>query len=113
MHELEKAKLVRHHAKRLRQLGADNELVEEVVARLSRHDVSSSAKKETAAQLPLQRIRRISPAKVCRGALGFRARQTRKHEYSIIKKDATETRSPASLRSKREEPPITNSPETQ
>ena len=33
MHELEKAKLVRHHAKRLRQLGADNELVEEVVAR--------------------------------------------------------------------------------
>jgi hypothetical protein len=47
MHEIEKAKLVRHHAKRLRQLGADDELVEEVVARLSQHDVSSSVEKET------------------------------------------------------------------
>ena len=35
MHESEKAKLVRHHAKRLRQLGADNELVEQLVTRLS------------------------------------------------------------------------------
>ncbi len=29
-------------------------------------------------------IRRASPAKVCRGALGFRARQTRKQEYSVV-----------------------------
>jgi len=43
MHDLEKAKLVRHHTKRLRQLGVDNELVEEVIARLHWHDVSCSA----------------------------------------------------------------------
>jgi transposase len=112
MHELEKAKLVRHHAKRLRQLGVDNELVEEVIAQLDRHDVSRSIEKETTTQLPLQIIRRASPAKVCRGALGFRARQTRKHEYSIVKKRSSGTRSPAP-RSKRDEPPETKSPETQ
>ena len=33
--------------------------------------------------LPLV-IRRACPAKVCRGALGFRARQTRKQEYSVV-----------------------------
>jgi hypothetical protein len=103
MHETEKPKLVRHHAKRLRELGADNELVEEVVARLSRPGVSSSVEKETTTQPPLQPIRRASPARVCRGALGFRARQTRKHEYSI-------GNSPARPQSKRDEPPETKQP---
>jgi transposase len=107
MHKLEKAKLVRHHAKRLRQLGADNELVEEVLARLNRHD-ASSVETETTTQPPIQATRRVSPAKVCRGALGFRARQTRKHEYSIVRKRVTETRP----HSKPNEPPETNSPET-
>jgi transposase len=113
MHELEKARLVRHHAKRLRQLGADNELVEEVVARLDRPNAFPSVSNEATTQSPLQVIRRASPAKVCRGALGFRARQTRKHEYSIVKKRPTESRSPVRPRSKRDEPPETNGPQTQ
>ena len=81
MHKLEKAKLLRHHAKRLRQLGADNELVGEVLARLDQNN-ASSVETETTPGPPLQATRRMSPAKVCRGALGFRARQTRKHADS-------------------------------
>ena len=107
MHELEKAKLVRHHAKRLRQLGADSELVEQVIARLDRHD-DSSVETEITTRPPLQTTRRVSPAKVCCGALGFRARQTRKHEYSTVRKRAPETRS----RLKSNEPPERNNPET-
>jgi hypothetical protein len=86
MHELEKAKLVRHHAKRLRQLGADEALVDEVVAQLSHlEECPRIEEEEEPPQVaPPQRIRKASPAKVCRGALGFRARQTRKQKYSIF-----------------------------
>jgi hypothetical protein len=105
MHNLQKEKLVRHHAKRLRQLGADNELVDEVIARLDRHDVSTSVEKENTMQLSIQPIRKASPAKVCRVALGLRARQTRKHEYKVVKKGTTGTRSPAQPQSKHAEPP--------
>ncbi len=69
MHELEKVKLVRHHAKRLRQLGADDRFVNELVARLNQPEgCSSVGKKETAVP---QLIHKACPAKVCRGALGF------------------------------------------
>jgi hypothetical protein len=109
MHELEKAKLVRHHAKRLRQLGADDDLVNELVARLNHPTVYSSVEKsETTTQLPPQPIRKASPAKVCRGALGFRARQTRKHEYSVTDRRAAETHSATHAEGKRKKEPETN-----
>jgi transposase len=88
MHELEKAKLVRHHAKRLRQLGADETLVGELVARLTATPACSPEGKQADASEP-QRISKSCPAKVCRGALGFRARQTRKQEYSVLKDRST------------------------
>lgn len=77
LHEKEREKLIRHHSKCLRKLGASDELVQQVIA---------SA--ETAAPSPQQtpadtlRVRRVAPAKI--GALGFRARPQRTTEYSII-----------------------------
>jgi transposase len=106
MHELEKAKLVRHHAKRLRQLGADDSLVNELVARLNQPEGRPSVeKKETAVP---QLIRKVCPAKVCRGALGFRARQTRKQEYSRVERPATETLPPERPQSQRKKQPKAN-----
>jgi transposase len=84
IHATEKAKLVRHHAKRLRQLGADEKLVEEMIARMNQAEACSAAKAEQASEPPPKVIRKTCPAKVCRGALGFRARQTRKQVYSVV-----------------------------
>lgn len=100
MHELEKAKLVRHHAKHLRQLGADEKLVEEMVARLNQPEACTPAEQNPASSQEREMIRRASPAKVCRGALGFRARQTRKQEYSVLKERAAEGPSQVQPRSK-------------
>jgi transposase len=83
MHETEKAKLIRHHARRLRQLGADEKLIAQLVDQISQPSACSSSEQADTSHAKL--IRRASPAKVCRGALGFRARQTRKQEYSIEK----------------------------
>jgi transposase len=83
-HATEKAKLVRHHAKRLRQLGADEKLVEEMILRLNQADADSAAQAEAASASQKKVIRRASPAKACRGALGFRARQTREQVYSVV-----------------------------
>lgn len=105
MHELEKAKLVRHHAQRLRQLGADDGLVNELVAKMSQPVCSSIETNQTAIPRP---IRKVCPAKVCRGALGFRARQTGKRENSTVKKPATETLLPTPSQSKRRKHPETN-----
>ena len=106
MHELEKAKLVRHHAKRLRQLGADEALVDEVVAQLSHlEECPRIEEEEEPPQVaPPQRIRKASPAKVCRGALGFRARQTRKQKYSVFKERAAADPSRERPKSKRKKP---------
>ena len=74
MHELEKAKLVRHHAQRLQQLEADDGLVNELVAKMNQPEVCSSIETN---QTPIPRpIRKVCPAKVCRGALGFRDRKS-------------------------------------
>jgi transposase len=35
MHEMERAKLIRHHSKRLRELGADEELITQMIAKLA------------------------------------------------------------------------------
>jgi len=84
MHATERAKLIRHHAKRLRHLGADEKLVEEMISRMNQADACSPAKEKQASAPPPKVIRRECPAKVCRGALGFRARQTRKQVYSVV-----------------------------
>jgi transposase len=109
MHELEKAKLVRHHAKRLRQLGADNEVVNELVARLSHPAASSSVEEnEPTTEVLQQPLRKVCPAKVCRGPLGFRARQTRKHEYYVGNHEADESTSPKPGKAKRKKKSETN-----
>jgi hypothetical protein len=88
IHEMERAKLVRHHAKRLRQLGADEQLVAEMVTRLNQPQTCSPAKeKQTDDQQP-EVVRKACPPKVCRGELGFRARLTRKQEYSVLRERA-------------------------
>jgi transposase len=111
MHELEKAKLVRHHANRLRQLGADDSLVNELVTRLNQPPGCSSVEKKETAMSQLSR--KTCPAKVCRGALGFRARQTRKQEYSRVERPATETAAPGQPQSKRRKQPKTTFQEPQ
>jgi transposase len=85
LHEAEKAKLVRHHAKRLRQLGADEKLIAVMVEQIQQQACFSPAEEQAEARPKLKPFRRACPAKVCRGALGFRARTTRKQEYSVEK----------------------------
>lgn len=81
IHEMERSKLIRHHAKSLRKLGVDEGLVNQMVtaaeaepkvSTINERAESSVAPRSTGARIP-----RASPAKACRGALGFRARQTR------------------------------------
>ena len=94
MHETKKAKLIRHHSKRLRQLGADEELINQMVAKLNATPpVCSPAggEKQTELVAPPSPVVKTYPAKVCRGALGFRARQTRKQQYSVVKERAATT----------------------
>lgn len=108
IHELEKAKLVRHHTKRLRQLGADVALVNELVVRLNQPPVGSSVESSEKATEASPPNRKVCPAKVCRGALGFRARQTRKKEYSVVRHPDAKTGSTARANAKREQQPETN-----
>lgn len=112
MHAIEKAKLVRHHAKRLRQLGADEKLVEEMVTQLNRTETCSPAEEKQAACPQPEVIRRASPAKVCRGALGFRTRQTRKQEYSVVKDREAGGPSQVQPRTKRKTKPKSDTPKT-
>ena len=63
--DYEKAKLIRHHARRLRQLGADEKLIELLIQQMEEPAPAEQAQTRPAV------IRRACPAKVCRGALGF------------------------------------------
>jgi hypothetical protein len=75
--------------------------LEQLMVRLNRPAVCSSAEdKQTAVQPPPQHIRKACPARVCRGALGFRARQTRKQEYSVVNHQTADTTSRSWPRSK-------------
>jgi hypothetical protein len=58
------------------------------VNRLNRPDACSSAEKKQANSQPPKLIGGACPARVCRGALGFRARETRKQEHSVVKDPA-------------------------
>ena len=100
MHEMEKAKLVRHHTKRLRQLGADEALIVQLVESLAQTDACPSPAKEQAPTEP-EKIRKACPAKARKGALGFRARQTRRQEYSVFKERAARSPSLARPKTKR------------
>jgi transposase len=115
LHEVEKAKLIRHHSKRLRQLGADEDLIDQMVGQLTAKPPVRSLPEEKqteAAPLPSSpRILKTSPAKVCRGALGFRARQTRKQEYSVVKERAAVIPSQARPQSQRRKANKTKDPQ--
>ena len=96
MHELERAKLIRHHSKRLRDLGP----MKNLSARWS-------------PSLPLNRrcdrngcanATHPQDLKVCRGALGFRARQTRPQVYSVVKERAAGAPSQGRPKPKRAKP---------
>jgi transposase len=102
MHEMERQKLVHHHARRLRALGAEPEAVEAIVEQLLRpaptaeESQSSVTIEEACPAEPTpvtvtRKPRRSSPPKgrgeVCRGKLGFRVRQTRKPP-SVIKEQS-------------------------
>jgi transposase len=113
MHAMEKAKLVRHHAKRLRELGADEKLIEDMVARMTQPEACSSVEQKQAVSSLPTLIRRTCPAKVYRGALGFRARQTRKQEYSIVKEQSAGSPSQVRPRSKRKTKPDTDTRKTE
>jgi hypothetical protein len=110
MHEMERAKLIRHHGKRWRELGADEELIGQMVVKLTVQPpiCSSAAEKQTDPDATQPRIRRVSPAKVCRGALGFRTRQTRPQEYSVFKERAAGAPSQGRPKSKRAKPKAQN-----
>ena len=92
MHHLERAKLIHYHSKRLRELGADEETIGNMVAKLMAEpeDTAPAEPKQTEPE----RIVKTSPGKVCRGALGFRARQTTPHKYSVLKDRAAKAAKP-------------------
>jgi transposase len=92
-HEREKAKLIRHHAKRLRQLGADEGLVEELVQRLQQPEVGSfvpvqpAVTERSLAPSP-------SPARFYRGALGFRAGRPHQRESRVARQQTGRSHAP-------------------
>lgn len=98
MHELERQKLVRHHAKRLRALGAEPETVAMIVEQLlsppvpaeeapigAEEDERPAEETQLTAAQPKGRPTRRPKVRdeICRGKLGFRARATR-NRYSVI-----------------------------
>jgi hypothetical protein len=52
--------------------------------------VCPSIEEKQTVSTPPARILKACPPKVRRGALGFRARQTRKQQYSVVKQQVTE-----------------------
>ena len=82
MHEKERAKLLHHHSTRLLQLGADPALLAQLQQSIAQAPASTPSK---AGDTAPARCPKASPPKVCRGALGFRTRQTRKQIYSVVK----------------------------
>jgi transposase len=99
MHEMERQKLVRHHARRLRALGAETEAVEAIVEQLlcpaptaeqspSAVAIEEACKaEEVQVAAPRKRCGAACPPKgrgeVYRGKLGFRAGQRRKPPSAV------------------------------
>jgi hypothetical protein len=110
MHEMERQKLVHHHARRLRALGADQNAVEQIVEQLlcpaptEQETQNGPAIEKTPPEEPIQiaapRKRKAAclpkgRGEVCRGKLGFRARQTRQ-QYTVFKEPPGKRPRPAS-----------------
>lgn len=70
LHELERHKKVRHHIKRLRELGADESIIQQLATQLAEAPVLAPAPARREKGPP-----RLAPPR--RGALGFRARHAR------------------------------------
>jgi len=83
MHQLERTKLVRHHTRRLRQLGANESLIEELIAQLNDSAELSPEEKQAEIDTP-QRTRKTYTVKARQGALGFRARPEKRQQYSVV-----------------------------
>jgi hypothetical protein len=84
--------------------------VDEMVTRLNQPEACSPAQEKQATGPQPEVIRRASPGKVCQGALGFRARQTRKQEYSVVKEQSAGGPSQVQPRSKRQTKSATDIP---
>jgi len=112
LHTLERQKLVHHHARRLRQLGAEPEAVQQIIEQLLAADPTQQPQEEATVEptqdptppaqtdeldvvVPVREAAKLkrtrsatsrskNPAFLCLGVLGFRARQ-RRREYSVVK----------------------------
>jgi transposase len=104
LQQKERAKLLHHTSKRLRQLGADPALLQQVEQSLATAPLVPADDEHT----PPTKFRKACPAKICRGALGFRARQTRKQEYSVVR-DPAGDHPPRGTRKKNNSTPPTSS----
>lgn len=83
LHEQERRKVIQHHVKRLRKLGGEDKALDELAANLLAAPPPPPT--PTQGEISPERVSRTTPAKVCRGRLGFRARQTRPQTYSVMK----------------------------
>jgi len=72
--ERERARQIRHHAKRLRELGMEPEACDQLIESMMQASPCSSP---APTAVPLEYITSERPTKPCRGALGFRARAHR------------------------------------
>jgi hypothetical protein len=82
--ERERARQIRHHAKRLRELGMEPEACDQLIESLMQASAKSSPAPPA---VPLEYITSERPTKPCRGGLGFRARahraQRRRKSWTI------------------------------
>lgn len=98
-HELERQKLIRHHARRLQALGADQETIELMIAKLIENGPTgpnANAANPSAASIP---IPAPQGEPIRRGALGFRARHNRT-PYSNFKEQSATKEAPPGKRAR-------------
>jgi hypothetical protein len=58
--------------------------VEQLISQIHQADACPAAETEQASKPPQKVIRKTPLPKICRGALGFRARQARQQVYSVV-----------------------------
>jgi transposase len=100
----ERARVLHHSRTRLLQLGADPALLRQL-----EQSIDSSPAPAPPEDTSPTRFQKACPAKVCRGALGFRARQTRKQIYSVEKDPSGDHPPRGTRKSKNPAPPATSS----
>ena len=118
MHEMERQKLVHHHARRLRALGAEPDTIEAIVQQLlcpvtteeTQSDVAvaevgvAGEDQVTAPCKPLRTACRLAKERgeLCRGKLGFRARQKRRQPRMKRSADVPQTTTANHLNSEKD-----------